>query len=184
MKWPGTFSLSHETFIDVLMDMARWVEGGGWKRLLLVNSHFGNDAAARVAVDKIRLKFEGRLQVGLVHVFKSSAEVWKRYTDDAEDLHANRAETSLMLYLFPNLVDMTKLADANDEDRTEGTVFSYPVSQTSLNGVTGRPGDASVEEGKWLFERMVEDLCGIVKRGMVEEAPLGEVVWKGGRVNV
>lgn len=179
-KWPGTFSLRHETFVEVLMDLAGWVKCGGWRRLLLVNSHFGNDAVARVAVDRIRLKYEGSLQVGLVHVFQSSEEVWQAYKSDAGDLHANRAETSLMMYLFPGLVDEEAMRGADDEDRTVGKVFSYPVSQTSLNGVTGRPSEATVEEGRVLFERMVDDVSEVVRRGMVEEPPLGWDVWAEG----
>lgn len=46
-KWPGTFSLSHETFIAALRDIAAWAVATGWKRLLLINSHFGNDAGTR-----------------------------------------------------------------------------------------------------------------------------------------
>jgi creatinine amidohydrolase len=53
-KWPGTFSLAHETFIASLRQIATWCVATGWKRLLLINSHFGNDASMRVAVDQIR----------------------------------------------------------------------------------------------------------------------------------
>jgi creatinine amidohydrolase len=39
-KWPGTFSLRHETFIHTVCEIAGWLRSGGWSRLLLVNSHF------------------------------------------------------------------------------------------------------------------------------------------------
>lgn len=176
-KWPGTFSLRHGTFISALREIAAWAVATGWKRLLLVNSHFGNDAPARVAVDQIRLEHMGKLQIGLVHVFQCGEGVWETYTDDAADLHANRAETSLMLHLFPELVSMDKLPTSDDEDRTGGTVFSYPVAQTSLNGVTGKPSAATAEEGALLFSKMVAGLCEILEKAKIEEPPLPQKEW-------
>ncbi|WP_411827696.1 creatininase family protein [Luteolibacter sp. AS25] len=177
-KWPGTFSLCHGTFISTLRELAGWAEATGWKRLMLVNSHFGNDAAARVAVDQIRLEYLGKLQIGLKHVFQLDDEIWSAYTDDADDLHANRAETSLMLHLYPELVMMDRLSTSDDADRTRDTVFSYPVAQTSLNGVTGKPSDATAREGAELFERMTDRLSEILEIGKKETPPLDEAEWK------
>lgn len=176
-KWPGTFSLRHGTFVSVIRELATWAVATGWKRLLLVNSHFGNDAPARVAVDQIRLEFMGKLQIGLAHVFKTGEGVWEAYTDDAEDLHANRAETSLMLYLYPDLVKTDKLATSDDEDRTGGTVFSYPVAQTSKNGVTGSPSGATAEEGELLFGKMVGGLSILLEKAKTENPPLPPEQW-------
>ncbi len=178
-KWPGTFSLRHETFIAVLRELAEWAAATGWKRLLMVNAHFGNDAPARVALDQVRLAQLGRLQVGLVHVFQLGEGTWQAYTDDAADLHANRAETSLMLHLCPQLVHRDRLDTADDPDRTAGTVFSHPVAQTSLNGVTGKPSGATAEEGAALFGAMVEDLVERIRKGCGEEPPLPPEEWEG-----
>jgi len=178
-KWPGTFSLRHETFIATLNDLADWAAATGWRRLLLVNSHFGNDASARVAVDQIRLRHLGTLQVGLINVFDLHPDVRSAYFADAEDLHANKAETDLMLHLFPQLVRMELLADSDDPDRTAGTVFSHPVSQTSLNGVTGRPSRASSLDGAELYAKMVATLVEMIARAVNEEPPLPPGAWSG-----
>ena len=128
-KWPGTFSLSHETFIATVCEIADWAERTGWKRLLFVNAHFGNDASLRVAVDKVRTSRLGKFQVGLQNTFDLTPEIWAEFIADAEDLHANKSETDLMLHLAPESVDMAAAED--DPDRTVGKVFSYPVAQTS-----------------------------------------------------
>ena len=177
-KWPGTFSLRHETFIATLREIAAWAVASGWKRLLFVNAHFGNDAPARVAVDQLRLSYLGKLQVGLVHVFKLDEAIWWEYTKDASDLHANGAETALMLHLHPDLVHMDRLTNSDDPDRTPGTVFSYPVAQTSLNGVTGSPSQATALEGKALFDRMVGSLVKTVTTAISEEPPLVAGHWQ------
>lgn len=176
-KWPGTFSLRHETLISTLRDIAAWAQATGWKRLLLVNTHFGNDAPARVAVDQLRLSYLGKLQVGLVHAFKLTDAIWAEYTEDAADLHANQAETALMLHLHPELVRMDQIAAADDPDRTRGTVFSHPVAQTSLNGVTGFPSRATAEQGGLLFGRMVDALTDVIATAIIEEPPLPRDQW-------
>ncbi len=177
-KWPGTFSLRHETFISVLNELADWAVATGWRRLLLVNSHFGNDASARVAVDQIRLRRLGKIQIGLRHVFQLRPEIQATYFSDAADLHANAAETSLMLHLHPEWVHLDRLKSSDDPDRTCEGIFSYPVAQTSLNGVTGSPSLASAEQGKHLFEQMVAALTEDVQRAIHETPPLPASDWE------
>lgn len=169
-KWPGTFSLSHETFMATIRDLAEWAEHTGWKRLLLVNSHFGNDASLRVAIDQIRTARMGSFQIGLRHTFKLTDAIWNYFISDAEDLHANKAETDLMLHLAPDTVDMSAVQD--DLDRTVGKVFSYPVAQTSLNGVTGAPSQGTAEAGKLLFHEMGDALTVLLERAKTESPPL------------
>ena len=174
-KWPGTFSLWHETFLHAVNDVADWMSATGWDRLLIVNSHFGNDAVLRVAVDQIRLRHLGRLQVGMVNTFLLSASVREAFFTDADDLHANRSETDLMLHLAPDTVDMSVVED--DPDRTAGTVFSHPVSQTSLNGVTGRPSEGCALRGAALFLDMTAALTSLASAGLVEQPPLDPSFW-------
>ncbi|MEM7386191.1 MAG: creatininase family protein [Verrucomicrobiota bacterium] len=169
-KWPGTFSLSHETFISMVGELATWAENTGWRKLLLVNSHCGSDPSLRVAVDQVRTSRIGRFQIGMLNTFALTDEIRQAFTEDAEDFHANKAETDLMLHLAPETVRM-KVVE-NDPDRTAGKVFSYPVSQTSLNGVTGNPGQGNAEAGRALFEKMVDSLAEILKRAAAEEPPL------------
>jgi creatinine amidohydrolase len=176
-KWPGTFSLKHDTFIATLKEITNWAVATGWKKILFINTHFGNDAPARVSVDQLRLAHMGKLQIGFINAFQLTDSIWQTYTADAGDLHANQAETSLMLHLYPELVKMEKLTSSDDPDRTTNKVFSYPVSQTSLNGVTGSPSLATKEQGKQLFADMVAALSHQVELAMIETIPLAPEQW-------
>jgi creatinine amidohydrolase len=177
-KWPGTFSLRHETFIATLRDIASWAAATGWQRLLLINTHFGNDAPARVAVDQIRLAHLGTLQIGLLNAFQLTPEIHATYTADAADLHANQAETALMLHLCPHLVHLDRLPTSDDPDRTAGTIFSHPVAQTSLNGVTGHPSRATPAQGETLFHQMTTALIEKIRTAITEHPPLPPEHWQ------
>ncbi|MEO8615453.1 MAG: creatininase family protein, partial [Luteolibacter sp.] len=119
----------------------------------------------------------GKLQIGLIHVFKLTDPIWAEYTQDAEDLHANQAETALMLYLHPELVHMDRIPDSDEPDRTGGSVFCYPVAQTSLNGVTGHPSRATAAQGERLFLNMVNALSEKITIAIAEQPPLGPEHW-------
>jgi len=176
-KWPGTFSLTPKTFIDTLIEWAKWAVGTGWTRLFIVNAHAGNDAPMRVAVDQIRIELMGQVQIGYVNTFFMDPEVEAHFIQDAADLHANKGECDLMLHLAPDTVDSEAFAIADDPDRTAGTVFSYPVSQTSLNGTTGSPSLDKAEDGEQLFKKMTEVLTAKLERAKTETAPLSESLW-------
>jgi creatinine amidohydrolase len=166
-KWPGTFSLSPTALVDSVVGLSRWVRASGFTKLLMVNAHGGNIGALRVAVDEIRVA--GGLQVGLVNWFDLTPSIAAIVNSDGDDVHANDAETSLMLHLQPELVDRSAIAD--DPDRTIGRVFTYTVAETSREGLTGRPSQASAEKGARLFDEVVEALAARVELARGEEPP-------------
>ncbi len=178
-KWPGTFSLTPKTFIDTLVQWARWAEATGWKKIYFVNAHAGNNAPLRVAVDQIRLELLGKIQVGWVDTFTMTSEIAGLFTRDAADLHANAGEADLILHLAPEAVDREALPQADDPDRTQHLVFSYPVSQTSLNGTTGNPSQGDATAGAKLFALMVSELQRRLTLALVEQAPLPSEEWHG-----
>jgi creatinine amidohydrolase len=178
-KWPGTFSVTPRTFIDILVQWTRWAVATGWEKILFVNAHAGNAAPLRVAVDQIRLELLGKVQVGSVDTFTMTEEIAALFTRDAADLHANRAECDLLLHLSPASVDRGAFPQSDDPDRTAGKVFCYPVSQTSLNGTTGSPSLGDAGEGAKLFESMVEELRLLLHRAIAEKPPLPPEEWCG-----
>jgi creatinine amidohydrolase len=178
-KWPGTFSLTPKTLIESLVQCAKWAAATGWTQLYIVNAHAGNDAALHVAVDQIRIELMGQLQVGYLNTFFIDAAIEAHFTEDAADLHANKGECDLMLHLAPETVDQAAMSSADDPDRTEGLVFSYPVSQTSLNGCTGAPSRGNAEDGARLFALMVKALVAHLEAAKTEQAPLAQSEWAG-----
>lgn len=171
-KWPGTFAIFHETLINTVRDIARWAVATGWKRLLIVNSHFGNDAPLRCVVDRLRFELVGRLLVAVRNTWSLTQSISARFTQDAADWHANEAETSLLLHIAPDLVHTDRLATSNDLDRTQGCVFPHMVAHTSKNGVTGNPSLASADSGASLLREIADALVELIERARTENPPL------------
>lgn len=170
-RWPGTIAVDPRTLIDLVQQIGQWAHASGVRRLFIVNCHVTNAAPLRCALELLRAEFDS-LMVALVNSAHISERVRAAHFKDAEDWHANAAETGLMLHAAPALVRPQLLGRADDPDRTAGLVFSHPVNRTSANGVTGTPSAATAAEGATLFSWMIEDLASIVRRGISETPPL------------
>jgi creatinine amidohydrolase len=174
-KWPGTFAIFHETLMSTVREVARWAVAAGWKRMVLINSHFGNDAALRCAVDRLRFDFPGQFFIATRNTWQLTPRLAEQFTHDAEDWHANEAETSLLLFLAPQTVRMERLGAADDPDRTAGCLFPHMVAHTSTNGVTGAPTLATAERGAALIAEIGIALAKLIERARTEQPPL---TWK------
>jgi creatinine amidohydrolase len=180
---PGTLSLSPELLASLAREAIDWAALSGLRRVLLVNAHLGNEPALGIATDHIRLH-RPDLRAGVVGWWSADAEVMEEIVADGDDIHANRAETSLMMAIAPTLVHRDRMLGADDPDRTPGLVFRYSAPSLSTNGVTGRPSEATRELGAWMLERTVAALCALVDRGRVEEPPLSDHFPSGSAASV
>jgi creatinine amidohydrolase len=168
---PGTLSLTPELLADTVRQIVEWAAHSGLRRIIVINGHFGNYAALAVAGDHLRLE-RPDLRVAVRSWWDATPEILAEVTVDGADIHANRAETSMMLVVAPQMVRMDLAAQADDPDRTGDLVFRYTAPALSVNGVTGRPSEATAELGTRLFELTVGALCDLVERGRLESPPL------------
>lgn len=171
-EFPGTISLSPDMLTMTIRQYVEWAATAGMTKFLVVDAHMGNHPALASAIDYLRL-LRPDLQVGVFHWWDASPEVTAATVQDAADLHANRAETALMMALAPGHVRLDQLEAGDDPDRTDGLVFRYHASALSKNGVTGRPSEATPELGQELLSAIVAEIAARVERGRTEEPPLG-----------
>ena len=172
-RWPGTLPLQPATLMALVKEVGDGAYASGVRRLFIVNTHVTNAAPLRCALEMLRAEHDD-LMVALINSPEMSARVREVHFADAQDWHANDAETSLMLALAPVMVRPDLMAQADDPDRTQGLVFAHPVNRTSSNGVTGSPSRATAGNGRLWFEWMVEDLSALIARGVIETAPLDQ----------
>jgi creatinine amidohydrolase len=167
----GTLALTGEDVAHQAVALARWASRSGLTKVLFVNGHVGNTAALSLACDRLRFE-QPELQVGVVEWWRLDGRIAAEAVNDAEDWHANRAETSLMLAIRPELVDVVAASTADDEDRSSGLVFRYGAARLTTNGVTGSPSRATTEGGTELWGLIVEAAIALVSRAKVESPPL------------
>jgi creatinine amidohydrolase len=170
-RWPGTIALQPITLITIVKEIGDWAYHSGVRRIFIINSHVTNAAPLRCALEMLRAEHDD-MMVAVINTPFISERVRAACFADGDDWHANAAETSLMLAVAPEIARPDLIATSDDPDRTGGLIFAHPVNRTSLNGVTGAPSRATLEQGQELFAWMVEDLSATVERGKSESPPL------------
>ena len=110
MDFPGTITLSTDTMQRVYFETVQSLIHHGFRRILLHDSHIGNQYVTRYVVDRINQETRA-VAINLndaVDTMRSPAQSGTAASAEAFDRHGGVAETSGALYLFPSLVDLDK----------------------------------------------------------------------------
>ncbi|WP_116998547.1 creatininase family protein [Desertimonas flava] len=160
---PGSIWLSPTTMLAVLDDIGRSLALTPAKRLVFLNGHGGNSALAGVANRELRLHHG--LMTFLTHpgVPPDQGGLSAEH-EYGMGVHAGHDETSIMLHLAPELVDMSAARRSIPEHlagnryvRFGGTVsFGWVSKDFADDGVIGDPTGADAEHGKVLFAAAVD----------------------------
>jgi creatinine amidohydrolase len=99
--WPGTLTLSAKTLIALIEDIADSLDRTGFKRMLVVNGHGGNEGALLSACNSLICRGIG---MGYVNYFNPGRLAWLNLLPGQHrDLgHACAYETSMQMALKPD----------------------------------------------------------------------------------
>jgi creatinine amidohydrolase len=169
LDFPGTLSAPPRVYLDLLNGLAENFLAHGFRRLVFLNGHGGNDVPGRQAVFELRQRHRRRDDILLLF-----ATYWNLGTGappegfrQAEMGHACEWETSMILRLAPHLVG--PLADAAPVE--PGTAFApaargWITRERSVPGHIGWPHLATAEKGETLFRRFAADVEAFLGRVM------------------
>ena len=173
-SFPGTLSLSPEHLVETICQIGGAVHGAGIRRLVLSNSHGGNRAVMETA--GIRLRRECGLLVVRVSHFDLSPpdEAGSDPRGLRHGLHGGALETSMMLWLRPDLVRPPasgRVASLSEELERAGSpigpggpaAFSWLAEDLNATGVTGDPGGADAGTGRILVDHYGAALAGVIE---------------------
>jgi creatinine amidohydrolase len=110
MEFPGTITLSAETVERVYFEAVQSLIHHGFKRFLILNGHGGNAATSRFIVDRINQETSGiAVELGEASApYRPMRAPRPAGAPPPEfDRHAGVGETSMSLYLTPNLVNLS-----------------------------------------------------------------------------
>ncbi|MEM2927216.1 MAG: creatininase family protein [Candidatus Bathyarchaeia archaeon] len=161
MRWPGTLTLKTETFVKVLVDLCESLSKHGVKRVVILNGHAGNyhtgfvegaeGAPIDLAIMKARsfgLKVTGASYWDLIppSIFHDILRI------DRDAGHAGEFETSVGLYIYPELVRFDRAGRAE--------------------GISGGADMASSEKGRMIVEEAINGAVAFVEdfiQGKIED---------------
>lgn len=171
--FPGTTSLDANTFSLVVRDIIRDLGHHGVRRLVVLNGHFEN---AWPSVEGVDLGLRELRRDGIADMQVLRLEYWdfvNRQTLDrlfpegfpgTELEHASLLETSLMLLLRPDLVDMDKAP--SDGPAQFPTYDRQPVPNgfVPASGVLAIAQGSTAEKGGWLMDDHVALISAAIRK--------------------
>ena len=156
--YPGTLSLSRQTFIGVLRDLAASLHAGGFRKLVFFNSHGGNHSLLDVMARDLREEFGMRTFC----LFGGGPASGLGAQEAAYGFHAGEVETSLLLAATPELVHTDQytvnyIAQVGDpgvlKPEFASATYAWLTRDIAPSGVMGDPHPSTAEKGKrWCDE--------------------------------
>ena len=159
VEYPGSTTLRLETARDMVVDIVRSIARHGPRRFYILNTGVSTVRALQPAQDSLAAS-------GIMMRFTNGGERTRaaeaRLRQQPGGTHADEFETSMLLYMYPDRVDMTRAA----RDYHPG---QSPLVRDSARAVregrtwsrTGIYGDATLatrEKGRIVVEAHVEDI--------------------------
>ena len=158
---PGTTSLDGATLVSVLKNVIQEFVRHGARRFALVNGHYENAWFLVEGIDLAlrELRWDGHRDVKIVLLsywdFVTPAAIERLYPDGFPGWaveHGGVLETSLMLRLYPELVDLDRAIDHPPASFPPYEVYPIRPEWTPPSGTLSSPRKASAEKGDILLE--------------------------------
>ena len=170
--FPGTITLSVETLLAVLTEMAESVYRSGFRKLVLMNAHGGQPQVMEIVARDLHQKYEDFLVFPLFtwrvpHIAKELLT-----PQELEfGIHAGDAETSLLLSILPEQVKMERAVAEYPHNLPEDSLlsmegklpFAWVTRDLTKSGVMGDATVATKEKGDRLLESVSDGWVQVIK---------------------
>jgi creatinine amidohydrolase len=169
MSFPGTVTLSAQTYLRLITEIAGSLYAHGQRELVILNGHGGNIGPLRTVIAEIA-RVHGRSPRVITYWELISQEIGKIF--EHPELvcgHACALETSLALHLFPSTVHREAIPSHRSGEAgphmfgSNTIVEGLDFGRYSSNGVIGEPSLGTAEIGARLFELIVTGLVDALK---------------------
>ncbi len=160
----GSVWMRPSTFYQMLQDITESLHSQGFHKVILILGH-GGIFAAYPAVRELNAT-KNDLQV-IIYAPDIDDEIRKVMETKNNEVHAGESETSLMLYLFEDLVNKDEMVKNDFVPDVPQNFLNYTsVHRLSPSGVWGEPSLASKEKGEKIFNIMLDNAEEYINRAL------------------
>ncbi|HXI54356.1 MAG TPA: creatininase family protein [Candidatus Saccharimonadales bacterium] len=169
LDFPGTLSAPPRAYLDLLGGALENFLQHGFKRLVFINGHGGNDVPGRQAVFEIRQRHRHRQDLLLLFAtyWQLGAKPWESEPGLVQRQmgHACEWETSMILRLNPKLVGpLAELESVPFGNAFEPAARGWITKDRTIPGHLGEPRSATAEKGEVLFRVFTDDVVNLLER--------------------
>ena len=168
----GTITLSTQTMLAVLTDIAESVHRAGFRKLALMNSHGGQPQILEIVARDLHAKYRDFEIFPLFtwHVPNATKDLLTAKELEF-GIHGGDAETSLMLALLPEQVQMDKAVTEYPYGLPENSLlsmesanpFAWVMRDLTRSGVLGDAKAATREKGEKILDSLVDGWVQLIE---------------------
>ena len=169
----GTKSLGYDEAIERWLAIAADLSGQGIRKFVMLNAHGGNAPLMTVVATEARVRF-GMLAVATSWTRFGQPEGWTAPEEKAVDIHGGDIETSVMLAIHPERVEMQKAARFPSQQaefarrfrhlRAYGPhAFGWKMADLNPQGAAGNAAAATAPRGERLLEHATAGLVELLE---------------------
>ncbi|MGQ9807864.1 MAG: creatininase family protein [Armatimonadota bacterium] len=163
-QWPGTLIVRSRVFMDMVFDVCSSILQMGFRKLVLLDCHGHHGGALSVVSRELCDATDTAIAIISPAVLSRDEFNAVRVSGQGGAIHAGEWETSLVLHISPEVVDMSRASDVDTmryhSDFVAGdnflgrqrAVWSTWYLQQSKTGVYGDPTGATAETGRIIME--------------------------------
>jgi creatinine amidohydrolase len=169
LDFPGTLSAAPRSYLDLLTGLVENFIQHGFRRLVLLNGHGGNDVPGRQVVFEVRQRHRGRSDLLLLFgtYWLLGGKPWDLQPNlqQRQMGHACEWETSMILRLKPDLAgDLRQLQTVPFGNSFEPATRGWITKDRTHPGHIGSPQFATAEKGESLFRVFTQDVVQLLER--------------------
>ncbi len=164
-RFDGSLSISDETLVAMVVEVARGLERVGIKGLVLFSAHLGNVAALKKATRALEAT-GGLPAISMAYPGLSTvaAEVCESPLSHPSIVHADELETSIMLALRPESVQMDLAVREYPEYPKYFDHAPIRWDEVCTSGVFGDATAATAAKGERVVEHVISTAVAIIER--------------------
>jgi creatinine amidohydrolase len=164
-NFPGSINISNETLISFLVDIGVSLYEQGFRVFAMINGHLGNAVALKEAARKLYQKYP---DFNILYLFypgtkKVIEEVRETKSSHATYFHACEIETSYMLYLAEEYVDMSKAITDIPNIPASADATPTPWEEFTSSAVLGDAKLATKEKGEKIIEVAIGNMVKLIE---------------------
>ncbi len=189
LRFPGTLTLGVETLIRVWMELGECVARTGIKKLVLFNSHGGQVSVMDIVARDLRARHDLIVFSSNWYSMPLGDAVNGLFTADEHrfGIHAGDMETSMMLALRPQYVDMAQARDFKSSSQARAEKYpilgngtsaklGWQVQDYNAMGAAGNATLATADKGRAVIEASARQLALMLQE--ISSLPLSTLVDK------
>jgi len=158
LEYPGSVSLKLETFKEMLKDICISMSRYGVKKFYVLNTGVSTIKGLKLAAKELRAL---GIEMRYTDILRACSEVEEEISEQEGGTHADEIETSMMLYIRPEVVDMSKAVKDYHPRGGHGLTRDpnkLDAGAYSPSGIFGDATLASVEKGKLVVEALIRSI--------------------------